>query len=145
MNCSRALSRILKIPPRERVILFEAALFLVLARLALAHLPFRLISKRLKQNERRDILVTIPSDFASEISIAIARATRVVSRATCLTRALAGTMMLARRGYPTTLCIGVSKRGDDLSAHAWVECGGDAVVGSGAGFSKILALPGAPS
>jgi hypothetical protein len=40
---------------------------------------------------------------------------------TCLRRSLALQKMLALRGIPTELKIGVSKKVDVLNAHAWVE------------------------
>ncbi len=59
------------------------------------------------------------------------RANRFVpGRGTCLHEALFGQLMLARRGYPARLQIGV-KKGDDgkLIAHAWVEDRGTVVIG----------------
>ena len=50
--------------------------------------------------------------------------------------------MLGRRGYPTYLCIGVTKEGDELRAHAWIECNGVAVIEAKGNFSTILTLPG---
>jgi hypothetical protein len=48
--------------------------------------------------------------------------------------------MFGRRGYAMSFCIGVAKKGDEFGAHAWVECEGGSVVGSGAGFAKLLIL-----
>jgi hypothetical protein len=42
---------------------------------------------------------------------------------TCLTRSLAGAVVLARFGYPSQVCIGVSGT-PDFRAHAWLECEG---------------------
>jgi hypothetical protein len=53
--------------------------------------------------------------------------------------------MLERRGYPAFLCVGVAKEGDELRAHAWVECSGVAVIGAKGNFSTILILPGVSS
>lgn len=46
---------------------------------------------------------------------------------TCLPRALALRRMLARRGIPATLRIGVRRAGASLAAHAWIEVGGAAI------------------
>jgi hypothetical protein len=49
---------------------------------------------------------------------------------TCLTQALAAQVLLARRGYPALLRIGVVKGDkDNLQAHAWVESEGEVVIG----------------
>lgn len=143
MDGLRAIERFLTIVPSDRSLLLEAAVFLFFARLALAVLPFQTISNRLKRGERAPTLQSKPYDSASGVALAIARAARVIPRSTCLTQALAGTMMLNRRGHAARLCIGVSKHGEEFGAHAWVECGGAAVVGSGTGFSRIVTLPGA--
>ena len=41
---------------------------------------------------------------------------------TCLRRSLCLKRMLKRRGINTLLCFGVSKEGQQINAHAWVEC-----------------------
>lgn len=59
----------------------------------------------------------------------LSRAVVTMSRHTpwesqCLTQALAGKMMLKRRGIASTLYLGVMKDGDTgLSAHAWLRSG----------------------
>lgn len=58
---------------------------------------------------------------------AAARAVDLVAarlQATCLTRSLVLQRILANRGIAGVLRVGVSREGDALSAHAWVECGG---------------------
>ena len=42
---------------------------------------------------------------------------------TCLSRSLAGAMVLARFGHPSEVLIGVSMD-QDFQAHAWLECAG---------------------
>lgn len=145
MNGLRAIERFLTSAPSDRRLLLEAVVFLFFARVALAVLPFQTISNRLKYGGRVSTLQSKPYNSMSSVSLAIARAARVIPRSTCLTRALAGTMMLSRRGHAARLCIGVAKQDDEFGAHAWVEMHGGAVVGSGTGFSKILMLPEAAS
>jgi hypothetical protein len=48
----------------------------------------------------------------------------------CLVRSLILTQLLARRGIPASLVIGVAP-GPDFAAHAWVECGGLALLPAG--------------
>lgn len=47
-----------------------------------------------------------------------------------LSRALAAQTMLRRRGIATRLCLGVTREGEALAAHAWLEIGKDVVVGA---------------
>jgi len=44
-------------------------------------------------------------------------------KALCLPRALATHAMLRRRGIASRLCLGVARKGQALTAHAWVEIG----------------------
>ncbi len=50
---------------------------------------------------------------------------------TCLRQSLALQWLLARRGIPAELRIGVRKQAGALEAHAWVECAGQAVEARG--------------
>lgn len=129
----------------ERKMFLEAAALIVITRVAIALVPFRFISKCLELYScgRR---ATTPSDDAlKNVRLAILRAAPLIPHTTCLTQSLVGAAMMSRRGYPAKICIGVAKRENKFGAHAWVECDGAAVLGSGAGFSRILVLPGAHS
>lgn len=48
------------------------------------------------------------------------RLSRLAPRATCLVRALAGLLLLRRRGIAAVVRLGVVKSGDAFSAHAWL-------------------------
>jgi hypothetical protein len=49
---------------------------------------------------------------------------------TCLTQALAAHVLLARRGYPALLRLGVAKgEREQFQAHAWVESEGKIMIG----------------
>jgi len=65
------------------------------------------------------------------VAWAVHHASRIVPRATCLTQALAAQIMLARRGLPAMVHIGV--RRDDTStfeAHAWLTFRGVVILGN---------------
>jgi hypothetical protein len=65
-------------------------------------------------------------------------------QAPCLSRALAAHRMLRRRGIASRLCLGVAGDGKALTAHAWVEVGGDVVVGGAEAplFTRLAAFGG---
>lgn len=49
---------------------------------------------------------------------------------TCLPQAIATQVLLARRGYPAFIHLGVAKGMEErIEAHAWVECQGRVVIG----------------
>ncbi len=61
----------------------------------------------------------------------------------CLTQALTGLILLNRHGHDAKLRLGVMKDpAKGISAHAWVECDGDIVIGgTHADISKYTPLP----
>jgi len=67
------------------------------------------------------------------------------TRALCLPRALAAQAMLRRRGVASRLCLGVKGSDGAVDAHAWVEIGGDKIVGGAeaADFTPLAAFGGA--
>jgi hypothetical protein len=61
---------------------------------------------------------------------AIHRALPLTLRASCLTQALAGWIMLTRHGTPCRIKIGVaSPEQHGFKAHAWLETGGRIILG----------------
>ena len=74
---------------------------------------------------------------------AVVVASRYVPKSTCLTQALTAQVLLAQRGFPAQLHIGVAKQGEDkpLEAHAWVESEGRIVIG-GSGLGHYTRLSG---
>jgi Transglutaminase-like superfamily len=61
-----------------------------------------------------------------------------------LPRALAAHWMLRRRGILSRLCLGVAEDGEALATYAWVEVGGDVVVGGAetTRFKRLAAYGG---
>ena len=72
---------------------------------------------------------------ASDDAKALARFAHVVGlasraglrRHSCLPRSLVLQRLLIQRGHPAVLRIGVSRHGEKLAAHAWVEIHGETV------------------
>jgi hypothetical protein len=66
------------------------------------------------------------------VSWSVRRSARLVPGASCLTQALAVQFLLARRGFQSTIKVGVREEGGKILAHAWL-ISGDTVVIGGAG------------
>jgi len=128
----------------RRVYLREAAVMLVLARLAVRFVPTARIfawADRPPQRIRR-----FATDEIAWVSWAVENlGARSWMNALCLPRALAAHAMLRRRGIASRLCLGVARDRDALNAHAWVEIGREKIVGGAVaeGFSPIAAFGGA--
>ena len=128
----------IKLNWRQRLVLLEAAYYLIAARVAIRLLPFRWIVPRLGRVEETPIerqLSPKEHQQAQGIGWAIAALARHFPLdAKCLTQAVAGKWMLQRRGLPSTLYLGIDRGRDEakwLEAHAWLRCGADFVTGEG--------------
>jgi hypothetical protein len=113
----------------------EALVALTMAHLALQVFPFAWIVSAAghagagRADDRSRRVTTDP--VALNVRRALrAGARRLPWRATCLTKALAGKMMLVRRGTPSTLVFGVAADGRTVSAHAWLTTATGTVCGS---------------
>jgi len=125
---SRTLRRVrtlAALPNAERCLLLRAFTLLWLCRVALWLLPFRRVAR---WAERSRVRVGTGTEV-DRIACAVSVAARFVPRATCLVRALAGARLFAEWGQRVRVVIGARKRADDLEAHAWLESGGQVVLG----------------
>jgi hypothetical protein len=117
---------------QSRLLLLEAVLWLAVARLAAAVLPFRNIGFLAARPVRR----SKPPDQvrlkkAGRIRWAIvATARRVPWRALCFQQGLAAQLMLRRRGIPSVLYYGATQAEQSgLLTHVWVRDGDVDIVG----------------
>src|SRR5579862_7015803 len=114
---------------REKLFLFEAYVLLLLSSLSVKTFAFRQIESYLRvhwNDESRG--VDRPDDFKNEINLvnlSLSRAANVLPwKSLCLSRSIAGLIMLRRRGIPAVLLAGVKSLEDSsLHAHAWIRTG----------------------
>lgn len=127
----KLVRRFLHLPALERWLLVRAALLLGVLRLGLWLLPFQTLRRLVSTFTASSRRVRDAERLSRErIVWAVETAARYVSpTATCLTQALAAQALLARRGYPAVLHIGVARDNNELQAHAWVESEGEVVIG----------------
>jgi transglutaminase superfamily protein len=128
------LFKVLALSKRERTLLVEALFLLVFARIGLRTMPFvtlKHILSKLATNRARTGDIVCDNRVRSQILWAVATAGRQVPLAsTCLTRALAVQVLLARSGDQSDLRIGVTRDSNGkFLAHAWLEKQGDILIG----------------
>lgn len=134
-----ALSRFFALPARERRCVCEAALLLLMVRVALALLRLPRVLRLFGIAQGATGNGRIDSDQAALVGRAVARAARHVPfRAVCLQQAFAALLMLHRRGLAATIHFGVLRDGSELKAHAWSQCGGFPVTGMAAAGAFTL-------
>lgn len=125
----------------EKRVLFQAAAWVVLWRVLLALAPFA----RVQQLVSRACGGSAPGSPGApapfRIGYLVAAAANFIPGTTCLPRALATKVLLARHGYGAELHIGVNRDSQgSFQAHAWVETGGRVVIGGPevTGYNPIL-------
>ena len=128
-----ALAKLGRLSSQERWLLFQAWLLLLLADLALRALPFTTILNCCRHQHvsrrQRSVDALLP---ASRIAWLVEKAGQYCPAGTsCLKEALVLSRLLARRGIPTTLRIGVGRQADAFAAHAWLEQDGRVILGDG--------------
>lgn len=110
----------------------EAAVILVVTWIVLPVLSLRLIvaTLRLTVGPADETALNGRGELATHrVRLAIERAAgRLPMNVRCLHKALAGAMMLHRRGLPATVVLGVCSM-KELKAHAWLLSAGTPVLG----------------
>jgi hypothetical protein len=132
------LRRFTQVTARRRLLVLEAILCLVAARLALIFIPFPRLAGWLgtfvppsDPRASRANMAREQSLLAREIGWAVTRTARYLPfRAVCLPQAMAAQFMLRRRGVASVMHFGAGKGSDrPLDAHAWLDAAGVEVTG----------------
>ncbi|MFZ4859324.1 MAG: lasso peptide biosynthesis B2 protein [Desulfuromonadaceae bacterium] len=131
---------------RELRLLPEALLLLAFMRLAVLLIPFQRTAGFLGLKPTLTSTANVSREQSCEadyIGWALrAMAFRTPWESACLTQALAGMIMLQRRGIPALLFLGVAKDGaspETMVAHAWLKCGNAIVTGKD-GYERFTVL-----
>jgi hypothetical protein len=120
---------------RHRLLVIEAIVILTAARLALLTLPFAWIARTAGNVDRAQAQDRPRGATTDPVSVAVRGALRAAVRrlpwrTTCLVRAIAGRVMLAWRGRPSTIVFGVAAADEStVSAHAWLVTADGCVCG----------------
>lgn len=120
------------LPWQDKCLLLSAAVWLALIRVGLFLFSFATLRRFLDQAAHTRANARVgPLPSSDRVVWAVMAACHNLPLAsTCLTRALATQVMLARRRLPSRFIIGVTK-GDcgNLEAHAWLEHEGRVIIG----------------
>ena len=120
------LHRFLRLDADLRRVVLAAAWTVVLVRLGLWLLPFRVVNAAASRPRRLSPLMAFTSN--ERLSWAVRAVAARIPKATCLTQALALQVLMAKAGKQTQLQIGVA-RGKDFEAHAWLVDQGKVLIG----------------
>ena len=114
----------------DQWLVVRAAFWLGIARLRLAISPFRRLAKGLARDSDAPSVDADP-EFIERVGFAVrAAANNVPWRSDCFPQTIAARTLLSRKGYATTIHLGVEKDGEgDIAGHAWLTCGEVVVTG----------------
>jgi hypothetical protein len=138
------LRKFLALTRADQWLLIKASLLIGAIRLGLWWLPFHTLRRLLTRLAHAP--TTSPANdqgTVDRLTWAVRVAGRYVPKTTCLVRALAAQVLLARRGQPARLHIGFTREeAGALKGHAWVERQGRFVMGDAdpAYYSAVTAL-----
>ena len=134
----------MKLKTIRRTYLREAAVMMILARLAVRVIPPARIFSWANRPPRR--INRFAGYEATWVAWAVEKAAaKPWINALCLPRALATHAMLRRRGIASRLCLGVARKESGLAAHAWVEVGKRKIDAGGAevAYTRLAEFGGA--
>jgi len=132
--------------PQDWVFLFRAILALLRARLLmLTSTDSELVSslRHTKPNLRNNVFGPPDRIWIRRIGEAMKNASAIVPwRSDCLVQAIAADHLLRRRGLQPDFFLGVQVGSEtDFSAHCWLDCCGDPVVGQTQETFSVLVVP----
>lgn len=133
--------RFLRLPTHRQTALLGAVAALLVVRTLVAVGPFGVVRTVLARIARPHVSTARTGRDIHECVWAVETASRHVPGTTCLTKSLAGQVLLGRNGYDSVLRIGIARGEDGLTAHSWLEHRGEVVVGNAADRSEYTLLP----
>ena len=139
----RRLRTFFHLPLAQQYLLGQSVLLLGAIRLGLWLLPFRTVQHLVARTARKSPEAQEADGAIVDRVVWVVRvASRCVPNATCLTQALVTQVLLARRGHPVHLRIGVTRsETGEFQAHAWVECQGRVVIGGASAPVRFTPFP----
>jgi hypothetical protein len=132
----------LRLKGPDRRLLLGGWVAVAATRLGLTVLGYR----RLRAFAARPVEDMAPERDLARVAWAVRRAAKWAPGATCLTQALAAQIMLARKGYRTSIRIGVAPAvAGRFEAHAWLMSGERVVIGeAGQDLSRFTVMTDLP-
>ena len=127
----RRLLRFWLLTRREKLLLCEAGLVLLLSNLCVRTIAFRYIDGFLRGHWKEGSGGALNCDDIALVNISLSRAANLLPwKSLCLSRSITAFIMLRRRGIPAVMFSGVrSSEDSSLRAHAWVLTARGAIGG----------------
>ncbi|TGR19325.1 lasso peptide biosynthesis B2 protein [Mesorhizobium sp. M8A.F.Ca.ET.202.01.1.1] len=133
----RSLARILALSGSEAFFLAHCLLVVATVRLGLTVFSYNRVRRMVTRLNARQCA---SMGELRLVAWGVAAAARFVPGATCLTQALSGQYLLARKGNASNIRIGIERgTGEQLKAHAWLVSDNHIVLGGSIdGFAHLV-------
>jgi hypothetical protein len=133
----RKIRTLRRLAPADRKLAFAAIALLIIIRFALWTSSFKRVTGFVRTLGRTR---RVQRGFSPwQVAWAVRLASRYVPRATCLCQALTTQILLSWYGHASRLNIGVASA-QTFEAHAWVECGGNVVIGGAERLNRFTSI-----
>ncbi|MBD3408953.1 MAG: lasso peptide biosynthesis B2 protein [Ignavibacteriales bacterium] len=125
--------RIASVSAQDFLLFIEAIRYALAARARLKFIPFKKLAATLGEHMKETPREPYPDQaLLDRVALATRRSGRYVKIGSrCFVEAITAKKMLAKRGAPSVIYLGVRKENGELLAHAWLRCGDRIVVGDG--------------
>ena len=123
----KSLVKFASVPFSDKLLLMRAWLLLAWCTLRVRLLSHADNRAWIFRDDR--LQISAPDNEAAKIGWAVRVGSRYVPGCLCLPQALAARILLASRGYHSTVRIAVRKENANFEAHAWLESNGQIWVG----------------
>ena len=135
------VQRFLALPFEEKIVVLQAAVRLAQVRWLIAHEGMTRFRPALAQTGNDTLSDPTQRVCARKVARLVLAARQLVpGRCTCLHLALTTQQLLVNRGIAASVRIGVRKNDGEFRAHAWVQAGGEVLLG-GEECATYCALP----
>ena len=133
----RYLNKLVRIPFAEKMLFFEAILFLFIAKIMLLIFPFKSCLHFLSLKHNKQIVWN--EQQLQSVKTAVNRANKLAFwKNVCLVQSITARWMLNRRKIPSRLSIGVAHdENKKLIAHAWIKVGNFEIVNKGLNYKEL--------
>lgn len=124
----------------------DTLLLAVCVEIALRVMPFSRLLHRLRRTQSDSAAVARDGSLAAREYQRLRRFVAVAYEilpfpANCLRQSLVLYGLLEQRGVPSRFCVGITKDGSALAAHAWIDCDGVAHNAAAIAVSELRAIP----
>jgi hypothetical protein len=125
MSKIKRINKFRSLPFKEKLLFVESLFLLIALRLGLSLFSFKALLNLLEKVRQKPDEKILKQHAIDRMAWIINVSSRYLPFSTCLTKALTLQILLARKGLPYSLHIGISKtNGGKLKAHAWLKSEG---------------------